>query len=48
MSDSAKETSNRAELRDRIIVKATEAFTYVVFNSLTVDNIIIDWCLTFI
>ena len=39
MSDSAKETSNRAELRDRIIVKATEAFTLNGIKSITMDDI---------
>lgn len=39
MSDSAKETSNRAELRDRIIVKATEAFTAHGIKSITMDDI---------
>ena len=39
MSDNAKETSNRAELRDRIIVKATEAFTAHGIKSITMDDI---------
>lgn len=39
MSDNAKETSNRAELRDRIIVRATEAFTSHGIKSITMDDI---------
>lgn len=39
MSDSAKETSNREELRDRIIVKANEAFTANGIKCITMDDI---------
>ena len=39
MSTSAKEISNRVELRDRIIVKATEAFTSHGIKSITMDDI---------
>ena len=39
MSTNAKEISNRVELRDRIIVKATEAFTLHGIKSITMDDI---------
>lgn len=39
MSANAKEISNRVELRDRIIVKATEAFTSHGIKSITMDDI---------
>ena len=39
MSTNAKEISNRVELRDRIIVKATEAFTAHGIKSITMDDI---------
>lgn len=39
MSDNAKETSSRTELRDRIIVKAMEAFALHGIKSITMDDI---------
>lgn len=39
MSDNAKDASNRVELRNRIIVKATEAFTSNGIKCVTMDDI---------